>query len=210
MGDEIDEIDFGFNTRNIIFDFTDLDNPELAFDYTGPTSATDHNGYVKGDKFYLANYQAGMRVVDISNIANGNMTETGYFDVFIYGNSAGYDGAWNVYPYFESGNIIISSLVYSDPNYVPGFYLVKSSSLGMGDNTISNFNIHPNPSSSNVKISAIETQIKTIDVYDLNGKLLISNQYNSVATTDLNVADLSSGIYLLKINKQVSKKLIKN
>jgi hypothetical protein len=80
----------------------------------------------------------------------------------------------------------------------------------MGDNTISNFNIHPNPSSSNVEISAIETQIKTIDVYDLNGKLLISNQYNSVATTDLNVADLSSGIYLLKINKQVSKKLIKN
>ena len=210
MGDEIDELDFGFDTRNIIFDFTDLDNPELAFEYTGPTSATDHNGYVKGDKFYLANYKAGMRVVDISDIANGNMTETGYFDVFIYGNSAGYDGAWNVYPYFESGNIIISSLVYSDPNYVPGFYLVKSSSLGMGDNTISNFNIHPNPSSSNVKISAIETQIKTIDVYDLNGKLLISNQYNSVATTDLNVADLSSGIYLLKINKQVSKKLIKN
>ena len=151
-----------------------------------------------------------MRVVDISDIANGNMTETGYFDVFIYGNSAGYDGAWNVYPYFESGNIIISSLVYSDPNYVPGFYLVKSSSLGMGDNTISNFNIHPNPSSSNVKISAIETQIKTIDVYDLNGKLVISNQYNSVATIDLNVADLSSGIYLLKINKQVSKKFIKN
>jgi hypothetical protein len=210
MGDEIDELDFGFDTRNIIFDFTDLDNPELAFEYTGPTSATDHNGYVKGDKFYLANYKAGMRVVDISDIANGNMTETGYFDVFIYGNSAGYDGAWNVYPYFESGNIIISSLVYSDPNYVPGFYLVKSSSLGMGDNTISNFNIHPNPSSSNVKISAIETQIKTIDVYDLNGKLVISNQYNSVATIDLNVADLSSGIYLLKINKQVSKKFIKN
>ena len=44
----------------------------------------------------------------------------------------------------------------------------------------------------------------------LNGKLVISNQYNSVATIDLNVADLSSGIYLLKINKQVSKKFIKN
>jgi hypothetical protein len=105
--------------------------------------------------------------------------------------------------------ILLSSLVYSDPNYVPGFYLVKSSSLGMGDNTISNFNIHPNPSSSNVKISAIETQIKTIDVYDLNGKLLISNQYNSVATTDLNVADLSSGIYILKINTKFTSKVVK-
>ena len=151
-----------------------------------------------------------MRVIDISDIANGNMTETGYFDVFIYGNSAGYDGAWNVYPYFESGNIIISSLVYSDPTYVPGFYLVKSSSLGIGDNSISDFSMYPNPSSSVVKISAPETQIKTIDVYDLNGRLVISNQYNSVKKTDLDVANLSSGIYLLNINNQVLKKLIKN
>ena len=80
-----------------------------------------------------------MRVVDISDIANGNMTETGYFDVFIYGNSAGYDGAWNVYPYFESGNIIISSWCIVIQTMCPGFYLVKPSSLGMGDNTISNF-----------------------------------------------------------------------
>ena len=79
----------------------------------------------------------------------------------------------------------------------------------MGDNTISNFNIHPNPSSSNVKISAIETQIKTIDVYDLNGKLVISNQYNSVAITDLNISNLSNGIYILKINNKFTSKVVK-
>ena len=43
-----------------------------------------------------------------------------YFDIFIYGNSAGYDGAWNVYPYFESGNIIISDIN-------TGFYIVRKS-----------------------------------------------------------------------------------
>jgi hypothetical protein len=70
--------------------------------------------------------------------------------------------------------------------------------------------MYPNPSSNVVKVSAPETQIKTIDVYDLNGRLVISNQYDSVLTTDLDVANLSSGIYLLNINNHVSKKLIKN
>ena len=210
VGDEIDELDFGFNTRNIVFDFTDLDNPELAFEYTGPTSATDHNGYVNGDNFYLANYKAGMRVIDISDIANGNMTETGYFDIFIYGNSAGYDGAWNVYPYFESGNIIISSLKYSSPDYVPGFYLVKSSTLSVDDNSLSNFSLYPNPSINSVELNSTNTPISEISIYDLSGKLLLSKKYNSEININLNVSNLGAGIYLLKINNKKSIKLIKN
>jgi choice-of-anchor B domain-containing protein len=79
VGDEIDELSFGFNTRTLIIDMSDLDNPQLAFEYTGPTPATDHNGVVLGDKFYLANYTAGMRVIDISDIENDNMVEVGYF-----------------------------------------------------------------------------------------------------------------------------------
>ena len=210
LGDEIDELNFGFNTRNIVFDFTDLDNPQLSFEYSGPTSATDHNGYVDGDKFYLANYKAGMRVIDISDIANGNMTETGYFDVFINGNSAGYDGAWNVYPYFESGNILISSLKYSSPDYVPGFYLVKSSALSVDDNSLSNFSLYPNPSINSVELNSTNTPISEISLYDLSGKLLLSKKYNSEINIDLNISNLSAGIYLLKINNKKSIKLIKN
>ncbi|MBT8255116.1 MAG: choice-of-anchor B family protein, partial [Bacteroidia bacterium] len=52
VGDEIDELDFGFNTRSIIFDVSDLDNPDFSFEFFGTTPATDHNGYVKGDYFY--------------------------------------------------------------------------------------------------------------------------------------------------------------
>jgi choice-of-anchor B domain-containing protein len=210
LGDEIDELNFGFNTRNIVFDFTDLDNPQLSFEYSGPTSATDHNGYVDGDKFYLANYKAGMRVIDISDIANGNMTETGYFDVFINGNSAGYDGAWNVYPYFESGNILISSLKYSSPDYVPGFYLVKSSTLSVDDNSLSNFSLYPNPSINSVELNSTNTPISEISIYDLSGKLLLSKKYNSEININLNTSNLASGIYLLKINNKKSIKLIKN
>src|SRR5690606_15036791 len=33
LNDELDEINFGFNTRTMIFDVSDLDNPIFDFDY---------------------------------------------------------------------------------------------------------------------------------------------------------------------------------
>lgn len=112
LGDEIDEQNFGFNTKTLIFDFTDLDNPSLSSTYLGPTAAIDHNGYVKGNEYYLANYRAGMRILDISNISASTnaMTETAFFDTFPSSNSANFNGVWSVYPYFASGNIIISDI----------------------------------------------------------------------------------------------------
>ncbi|MEZ4858959.1 MAG: choice-of-anchor B family protein [Flavobacteriaceae bacterium] len=126
LGDELDELDNGFNTRTIIFDFEDLDNPQFHFEYTGVTEAIDHNGYVLGDKYYMANYRAGIRVMDISDIANGNMTEIAYFDSYPNNNTANFDGAWSVYPYFGSGNIVISDINR-------GLLVIKSSEVDVID-----------------------------------------------------------------------------
>ena len=120
LGDELDERNFGGNTRNIVFDFTDLDNPSVHLNYYGPTTAIDHNGYVKETDYYLANYSAGIRVIDIANINNESMTEIGYFDTYPSNDNASFNGVWNVYPYFESGNIIISDIS-------TGFYIVRKS-----------------------------------------------------------------------------------
>ncbi len=125
LGDETDEQGVGFNTRTIIFDFEDLDNPQQHMIYNGPTPAIDHNGYVKGDKFYLANYRAGFRVIDIADIGNTNINEIGYFDTYPSSNSASFNGAWNIYPYFNSGNIVISDIE-------GGFFLVRKSEPGDG------------------------------------------------------------------------------
>ena len=120
LGDELDEINFGFNSRTLVFDLADLDQPQLHMTYTGPTAAIDHNGYVKGNEFFLANYTAGMRVLDISSIVNRSIVEIGYFDTFPTNNGASFDGVWSVYPYFESGKIIIN-----DSN--TGFFVVQKS-----------------------------------------------------------------------------------
>ena len=46
----------------------------------------------------------------MSNISNGVMTETGFFDTFPANNNTSFNGVWNVYPYFDSGNIVISDI----------------------------------------------------------------------------------------------------
>ena len=93
-----------------MFDLLDLDNPILHTSYSGETTAIDHNGYVKGDQYFLANYRAGIRVLDISDIANKTISEEGFFDTYPASDSAGFDGVWSVYPYFASGKIIVSDI----------------------------------------------------------------------------------------------------
>ncbi len=110
VGDEKDELNIGTNTRTLIFDFTDLDNPLYDFDYLGTTLAIDHNGYTNGDDYYLANYTAGIRVLDLSQIENNTISEIGFFDTYPENDIAAFDGVWNIYPFFTSENIIISDI----------------------------------------------------------------------------------------------------
>lgn len=110
VGDELDEIRQGFKSRTLVFDLNDLDNPVLHDTYLADFSAIDHNGYVKGDEFFLANYTAGIRVLDISDIAGKSMVEIGFFDTFPATNNAQFDGVWSVYPFFDSGKIIVSDI----------------------------------------------------------------------------------------------------
>ena len=120
LGDELDESRIGGKTRTLVFDLTELDKPQLFHTYFGPTDAIDHNGYVKGDEFYLANYTAGIRLISINDLKNKNMNEIGFFDTFPEHNSNTFNGVWNVYPFFDSGVIAIS-------DFDRGLFLVKKS-----------------------------------------------------------------------------------
>ncbi|WP_239000237.1 choice-of-anchor B family protein [Hyunsoonleella ulvae] len=110
LGDELDEIRVGNNTRIITFDFEDLDTPLYHFEYLANNPSIDHNGYIKGNTYYQASYRAGLRVLDINNIDNKSYTEIGFFDTYPENDGTDFDGAWNVYPFFESGNIVISDI----------------------------------------------------------------------------------------------------
>jgi choice-of-anchor B domain-containing protein len=111
VDDELDEMSGGDGrTRTYIFDLADLDAPQAIGTYTAEVTSVDHNQYVKGGYTYQANYQSGLRILDLSQIGSGVLTEAGYFDIYPEGNSANFNGSWSVYPYFGSGTVIISGI----------------------------------------------------------------------------------------------------
>jgi len=78
------------------------------------------------------------------------------------------------------------------------------------DVTVGDFNIYPNPTTNVLNISSDAT-INRANVYNLLGQQVKTFDVNSNRTA-LNVSDLESGIYLVKItsgSKQISKKFIK-
>jgi choice-of-anchor B domain-containing protein len=111
VGDFWDELSSGLNTRTIVLDFEDLDDPKVHTYYTGPTRANDFGGQISRGTYFLANLTAGVRMIDLSTIDDFYLTESGYFDTFPEHDAPiGYLGATNVYPYFSSGNILINDL----------------------------------------------------------------------------------------------------
>ena len=200
IGDELDENAFGFNTRTIVANVADLDNPFYFFQYFGNIASIDHNGYVKGDRYYLANYSGGMRVIDISNIANQQMTEIGYFDTFPANDNVNFNGTWNVYPYFASGNIVISG--------EGGFTLVKSENFGLEDQDIQAFTMSPNPANDFVVLRSASTPINSIVVHNLLGQEVLSLNGFDQQEFNLDISHLNSGVYMITINNLQTLKLV--
>jgi choice-of-anchor B domain-containing protein len=70
--------------------------------------------YVKDGYVYQTNYTTGLRILRIGNLASDVpsdwLTEVAYFDTYPWGDFEGYDGAWNNYPFFPSGNIAVSDI----------------------------------------------------------------------------------------------------
>jgi hypothetical protein len=110
VNDELDEQDFGHNTRTYVWDVQDLDAPVLAFAYTGPVAAIDHNLYIHEGYAYESNYRSGLRILDLSEIDNDVLTEAAFFDTYPASDDANYGGTWSNYPYYASGLVGISDM----------------------------------------------------------------------------------------------------
>ena len=110
LDDELDERDFGGNSRTYIWNLSDLDAPSVASVYNGPSSSIDHNLYVRGRYAYEANYRSGLRILDAANASLFNLNERAFFDIYPLNDDAAFNGAWGNYPFFRSGTVIVSGI----------------------------------------------------------------------------------------------------
>ena len=113
MNDELDEQDHGTNTRTIVMDVTDLENPKVHFEYFHDTTSIDHNNYVHDGRVYQSNYTSGLRVLDVGSIddaANPTLEPVAFFDTYPAHNDPTFNGTWSNYPFFESGTIAVTGI----------------------------------------------------------------------------------------------------
>ncbi|MEY2774418.1 MAG: hypothetical protein RLZZ275_765, partial [Bacteroidota bacterium] len=110
LGDELDEMNFGIPTRTLVYDVSDLDNPVLIGTHLSTLPAIDHNQYVDGNLLYQSNYRAGVRMLTLSGVAQGTLSEIGFFDLDPASDAAQFNGTWSNYPYFPSGLVVANSI----------------------------------------------------------------------------------------------------
>ena len=204
MNDEGDETSSGGSftgARTIVWDLEDLDDPIVDSYYMSPKLTVDHNLYVVGKHVMMANYTSGLRVVNISDPANPK--EVGYFDTHPSDDNINYNGAWSVYPFFDSGVLAVSS-------YPEGLFMLEfvgqKSSAAETDEIPDGFTLsaaYPNPfnPSTSLILSLSEGGPVDVKVYDMAGRELAQLASGTLSAGDhvlhFDSGDLSSGTYMI-------------
>ncbi len=109
VDDEFDETNLSTTTRSLIFNVEDPYKATFVDSFTSGLLAIDHNQYVADGFTFQANYRSGLRIFDVAANPVAPVS-VGSYDTYPANNNAGYDGAWSTYPFFPSGNVIVSDI----------------------------------------------------------------------------------------------------
>ena len=113
LNDELDETTHGTNTRTVVMDVSDLENPKVHFEHMHDTRSIDHNNYVHDGRAYQSNYTSGLRVLDVGSIDDASdprLETVAFFDTYPAHTDPTFNGTWSNYPFFESGTIAVSGI----------------------------------------------------------------------------------------------------
>ena len=150
-----------------------------------------HNGIIKDDFLYLAYYHDGLRVFDISNPSNP--VQVNYYDTYLPNNHNSYKGAWGVYPYLNSGNILVSDMQ-------TGLYVFEltTSPTEIKEEKKPSY-IYPNPITSSFIINNLYADL--IIMYDIFGRAVRTEKLNKNINI-FNRNDIKDGLYLIEFYKE--------
>ncbi len=96
---------------------------------------------------------------------------------------------------------------YDNVRVADNWAYVTSSTLGVNENAIVGLSIYPNPANNYFTVATTLNVEKNVAIYDLLGKQVI----NTTTSSEINVANLNSGLYIVKITENgatATRKLI--
>ncbi len=205
VNDELDN-NVSNKTRTIVLNVEDLDDPEFAFFYLGPLETTDHNLYVRGHYAYLSNYEGGLRILDLSGIDAGVLTEVASFDTYWQGDNESFNGQWSNYPFFPSGTVIATDQNNGLFILKPNLQTTGVAAEAPGPDGFTLSAPAPNPASGRATMTLTVAEPQTIraEVYDLAGRR-VAVLFDGPAAAGSPVAlrvdgeDLPAGLYLVRV-----------
>lgn len=97
------------NSTLTSYDISDLSDIKLLdqIQSNPGTNSIVHNTYIRGGYAITSWYVDGFTIVDVSR--PDNMVQVGNYDTYT-NTPTGFNGAWGVYPFLPSGNILISNI----------------------------------------------------------------------------------------------------
>jgi hypothetical protein len=204
-----------FNVRDLsVWDLQDRTTWDLIVpNWQMPGSSPIHNVFVLGNYAHISYYKDGYVVLDISDPTDPQFA--GQYDTYPTSGGGTYNGAWGVYPYLPSGNIIISDM--STGLYVCGFIppvtsvsseITEPNSFSLEQNYPNPFNPSTKikftiPTSDNSLLAGVSGGFITLKVYDILGSEIVTlvNEEKSAGTYEVNFSaeNLPSGTYLARL-----------
>lgn len=115
LNDELDEQHFAqdnnpIGTRTHIFDISDLDDLDYMGFHEAESPSIDHNMYIKDQFVYESNYRSGLRIFDAVRVADAQLNEVAFFDLYPINDAAVFSGTWSNYAFLPSGINIATSM----------------------------------------------------------------------------------------------------
>ncbi len=194
-----------------ITNFIDAGNPA--------STSIPHNQVVACDYLYVSYYYDGLQVYDISDPSAP--VRSHFYETSNEPDAQNYKGAWGVYPFLPSGNVLVADMqeglfvfqaidldCSEDRSSYQNIFIVSTDEIEQA----SDVSITPNPASEaiNVQIQSYVGTELLLEIFDLNGKLLVKHLENGSASNfDISINHLPKGLYTIRVNGKISQKLVK-
>jgi hypothetical protein len=187
-----------------IVNVSDPGDIQLSSVFRSNQGATPHNPYLLGNKAIIAYYRDGLQIFDVSNPANP--VRTGFFDTHpqngVSYTGQPYQGAWGAYPFFPSGNILVSDMQLG--------LFVLDANVALGNPTVTEksnewrITLQPNPSEGNCVLMGLKAQKWEVKILDIHGRIVLRQSGTELQgnTLNLNIETLDQGIYQVRVEYQ--------
>jgi hypothetical protein len=189
-----------------VLDLQDLTDIQVVNFFNAESSETytiPHNLLVRDDLLYVSYYYDGLQVYDISDPANP--VRMWYYDTFESPSQNSYEGAWGVYPFLPSGNVLLSDM--QTGLYVFEKMELASSVSGKPETKPLAIRIFPQPATEGISLAITlpEAGESQVEILDLQGRRVAQQVIAAGGAREgiyqLNLPpSLSNGLYMLRVH----------